>query len=60
MRVWRALGYDGQSLALIPAALIVYRWSGPEGGPTISWLGVWFIFVVAWMYARLRSHSENE
>ena len=60
MRVWRALGYDGQSLVLIPLVLIVYWWSGPEGGPTIKWLGVWFIFVVAWVYARLRSRSENE
>ncbi len=59
MRVWRALGYDGQALALIPLALIVYWWSGSEGGPTIKWLGVWLIFVVAWVYARLRSHSEK-
>ena len=60
MRVWRALGYDGRSLVLIPLALAVYWWRSPEGGPINSWLGVWFLFVVAWVYARLRSRSENE
>lgn len=60
MKAWRTLGYDGQSLVLIPLALAVYWWRNPEGGPTIKWLGVWFLFVVARVYARLRSHSDNE
>ena len=60
MRVWRGLGYDGLSLVLISLALAVYWWRSPKGEATITWLGVWFLFVVAWVYARLRRHSENE
>lgn len=59
MRVWRALGYDGHALILIPFILAFYWWRETERGSSIEWPGVLTIFVVAWLYARLRSGREQ-
>jgi hypothetical protein len=60
MRVWRAIGYDGRSLIVIPGALLAYWWSGERNHAPMTGLGVWFIFVVAWLYARLRQGRSEQ
>jgi hypothetical protein len=59
MRVWRALGYDGHALIVIPFALVVYWWRETARGSSIEWLGVFGIFVMAWVYSRIRSGREQ-